>query len=98
MATIVKNKYKCPPAIWKKMRTDKARKIYNDVMAQTLKNQSIVIPPKMPVIFWEHWYTICHNFAYFAVCAYQNEPLRKGDEVVDIDLKTGAKIRTRKVA
>jgi len=80
------------------MRTEKARKIYNDMMAQSLKNQGIMSHPKMPILVWDYWHTLYHNFAYFATCAYQNEPLRKGDEVIDINLKTGAKIRTRKVA
>lgn len=96
---MVTNKHKVPQELWKKFK-ESGQKVFNDVMEQSLKNQSITTHPKMPDvdITKEHWKTICWNFSCYAAWAVSKNPLKKGDEVVDIDTKSGLRVKTRKVA
>lgn len=62
---LIKNKYKCPLSLWKKL-SEEARKVYNDVMEASLRNQNIMTHPKMEKMPKAQWDTICHNFACYA--------------------------------
>jgi len=91
------NKYDCPSKIWRKF-SDAAKKIYNEVMSQSLKNQDITCHPKGDEIGKDEWHTICHNFSCYAAWAFDGESLRKNDEVIDIRTSTGKKVKRRRVA
>ena len=78
----MENKYKVPAKLWKQF-SDEAKGIYNQVMKQSVANQMVTIPPGMPMMSYDEWFTICHNFAVFAAWAIDGRPLKKGDVVID---------------
>lgn len=84
---MIKNKYEVPQKLWKSMKTQEAKTLYNSMMDQMVPNQSITVHPKTPKMPANQWFTICHNAACYAAWALAKAPLIKGDTVVDIDKK-----------
>jgi predicted protein tyrosine phosphatase len=93
----VKNKHKVNQALWNKFKGDAAKKMFNDVMDQSLKNQAITTHPETPLMRDAQWRTICFNMACYAAWAVTNDALKKGAVVIDIDIKAG-KETSRKIA
>ena len=80
----IKNKHKVNKALWNKFKTDAAKKIFNDVMEQSLKNQGVTSHPEMPKMTKEQWHTLCWNFSCYAAWSVRNEKLEKGAVVIDM--------------
>jgi hypothetical protein len=91
---MVKNKYNVPLKMWRKFKEHKA--LYNDIMDQMIPNQSLTTHPKTPKIPDGQWTTICHNAAVYAIWALQKQPLKKGDTVEHLNMKTGKTIKLSK--
>ena len=94
---MIPNTHKVPAALWKKFGSDKAKKVYNDIMKQSLPNQEATIHPDTKKLSKEHWETICHNMACYAAWAIDDDPMEKGDLIEtenskgDVVKKTKAK-------
>ncbi len=81
---MTKNKYYVPQRLWKTFKSDAAKNIFNDIMDQSLKNQAITAHPGTKKIPANGWKTICWNMACYAAWSVSKNPLKKGDEVIDI--------------
>lgn len=92
----IKNKYKVPVNLWKKFKTQASKKLYNDVMDQMMPNQHLTIHPKTPKIPAPQWGTLCHNAACYAVWATEGHPLKEGDNVEIVSMKTGKRLKLQK--
>lgn len=93
---MVKNKYKIPANLWKKLNGDPAKKMYIAVMDQMLPNQDLTTHPRTPKISHAQWTTICHNAACYAAWALTGEELVKGEIVESVNMKTGKVIKMSK--
>ena len=93
MATTIKNKYNVPTTLWKKFKTNESKALYIAIMDQMIPNQSITTHPKTPKIPAGQWSTICHNAACYAVWAFEKNPLKAGDPVEEVNMKTGKTIK-----
>ena len=81
----MRNSYNVPQKMWHTFKTDLAKQVFNDVMKQSLNNRSITVHPKQaPCLPMEHWKTICWNMACYAAWSVSKNPLKKGDDVIDI--------------
>lgn len=89
------NKYKVPLKMWRKFKEHKA--LYNAIMDQMIPNQDLTTHPKTPKIPDGQWSTICHNSACYAIWALQKQPIKKGDIVEAINMKSGNVVRKHKV-
>jgi hypothetical protein len=92
---MIKNKHKVPTKLWGSFKSDAAKQTFNDVMEQSLKNQTLTVHPNTSIPQKE-WATICFNMGCYAAWLVSKNPLKKGDEVIDI--KNGKEIAKRKVA
>lgn len=89
----IKNKFKVNKKLWSKFKTEAARKTFNDVMEQSLKNQEITTHPDTKPMKKEEWKTICWNMACYAAWSVRDEKLKKGAIVIDI--KNGKVVKRR---
>lgn len=94
-AKTIHNKYNCHTKLWMKFKSNEAKKMYNDVMGQMLKNQSITCHPAMPKMTDDQWLTICHNASCYAAWAVRDEKLEKGNIVISIT-DTGKEVKKQK--
>lgn len=87
---MTKNKYGISDKKQWSSFTDEAKKVYNDVMDRSLKNQHLFSHPEMPAILKEQWETICHNFAAAAAYSVSGKPLKKGEKIANYAGETDA--------
>lgn len=59
------NFYKVDPKVWKSLKTNKAKAMYNEVMDEILMDQYSISPIEKP-IHHNDWYVICHKIAIIA--------------------------------
>ena len=90
---MIKNKYKVPVRLWKKFKTDESKKLYVGIMDQMIPNQDLTKHPKTPKMSPGQWSTICHNAACYAVWVLEKTPLKKGDTVEEVNMKTGKTVK-----
>lgn len=78
----VENKHHCPPALWRKFKTNEIRAIYNEVMDSTNKNQSVLSPD--PQLSTKDWETLCHNFSCYAAWAAKQQASKRGTIMINV--------------
>ena len=97
MPTTIPNKYKVTLKLWASFKGLDAKRVYNRMMDFMLHNQSFVIHPKMEKIPPHQWHTICHNAACTAAWAVNNDHLKRGDMLTDVNLRTGKEVKVNKI-
>ena len=88
------NKYNVSPKLWRKFKSDLSKALYNSIMYQMLPNQDITTHPKTPPMPMGQWSTICHNAACYAVWALEGDPMKTGDPVELVNVKTAKVLNT----